>query len=443
MTTKTNNRMIDNGVINVKDFGAVCDGVTDDSAALQAVSDYIATLPLIKQTGTGNDAGGLIIEGAGKIATSKTWSFEGTRNLTLKDFYLVPHSTFDRGNYLLSLTSGSIIDQYAHENTTLDNITIDGQWEANGILLQDFLRVKVVNCDLHRYYFYGLRTQNINNGSHELLCDNTCLFQKFFGETFPAHVTDGISVENGSADNHYTNVVFGPSAGLAFLATPFVDAVNAGGSACFIDNFHSYSERAWSIQAPHVYISNGYFDGDYIVGFSRALSVTNCFFQYAGATGNFDFLRYAGTPSQELGEWTVTGNKFRNRDAAPNVRIFQPLTSWTTYETFFQNNAVDNVIRTVVEPAETRSVTYTSGDWTQRFGNWHLELVSPQWSVYNTQFTAEAGETDVTKFFTFTRDGNTVRVYSWFINGVGTAQPSGDVVITASNQLPPSAVGPQ
>lgn len=44
MTTRLNNRMIDGAAVNVRDFGAVGDGVTDDTAAIQAAFDSEITI---------------------------------------------------------------------------------------------------------------------------------------------------------------------------------------------------------------------------------------------------------------------------------------------------------------------------------------------------------------------------------------------------------------
>ena len=65
--TKAANRMIDGAPVNVKDYGAVGDGVTDDTVAIQAAIDYCKT----------NNAG-LSFEGGKTYVISSTLEWEGS-----------------------------------------------------------------------------------------------------------------------------------------------------------------------------------------------------------------------------------------------------------------------------------------------------------------------------------------------------------------------------
>ncbi len=73
MVTKTNNRMIDGSVVNVRDFGAVGDGVADDTAAVQAALES-----------TGNNWETVTGEGIFSVTTVRPKQRTVLKNLRLK-----------------------------------------------------------------------------------------------------------------------------------------------------------------------------------------------------------------------------------------------------------------------------------------------------------------------------------------------------------------------
>ncbi|AHK61503.1 tail fiber protein [Salmonella phage vB-SalM-SJ2] len=423
-------------VISLKDFVLPSDLAEDYSPAIARLMVYLETLSTIKYVGTGADCGGIIIDAPGNIKVTQTINFKNTRNLTLRDWSIKPHSNFTRGDYLLAFTS-NVVDQYAHENLKLSGVTLDGVFEANCLSLQDFLRVKVVDCSFYRFFEYGIRTENINNGSHELMASNIDIFQSFDG-TYPAHIINGIGLQNENNDNHLNNSVIGPVFSHPIVCTDYVSPVKSGGGAFFMSNTHTYSaRRTLLIDAAGVYINNCYFDGDLIVASKRKLSINNCFFQVVGSVGNVNFITNTG----DVGEWNIKDNNFVNRDNAPNVRMMPSLSGVNVYESFIQDNAGTNVTKVRVFEDDVQSQTFTPTDWTQTADGNYVETTFPAYKG-NRQATVTAlSVEDRTRMFTVIRVGTVLRVYCWYTDGSGKAVPTANIVVSSSGRTAPDVGG--
>jgi len=120
--TKAHNRMIEGSTVNVKDFGAVGDGVTDDTAAIQACSDYCSS------------NGGFMYLPEGTFLTTGITILDGTKLHGIKGAGV--------GITILKAASGAgSLIHYTGEHTktyrpVISNFTIDGNDETNVVGLK-------------------------------------------------------------------------------------------------------------------------------------------------------------------------------------------------------------------------------------------------------------------------------------------------------------------
>lgn len=259
--TKAHNRMIEGATVNVKDFGAVGDGVTDDSAAIQAAIDYAGTLS----------------------EPSVVYAPQGIYllNSTLKVLY--GRAKLDiQGTLLLNGASGTAGIQIGDGSNKVDYsyfkiFRIDGQDYTQGrdgiqqrwSILNTFEVNSIVNCR------YGNHYQQISNNAVYIHCNH--YFQEIrSGDKGIYFENDagGISVlqneghvfNGGQIVSQNVGIEFGSAtkAGGCFFYISAVDCRSTVGSTDYINNM-DYTQTSGNMILSYIPAANNpniYMEGD-------------------------------------------------------------------------------------------------------------------------------------------------------------------------------------
>jgi hypothetical protein len=211
------NRFAD--VVNVKDFGAVGDGVADDTAAIQNAVNYCATAfirNLFFPNGTYNVSSQILIR-QGAVTTS---SASGSDIHFMPDnakftIYSPAGATIKATAVMQSVfkfnpTTVSGVGTYANFYSEINGLKIDGNNLAGiGIFIKEAMHVKIVSNAI-----YNVATGIYNEGYavHDILKNviraNTC-----------------ISYSNTGGDSHYEhNDLYINTNGTGFLLKPFASS---------------------------------------------------------------------------------------------------------------------------------------------------------------------------------------------------------------------------
>lgn len=220
---------------SVKRFGAVGDGVTDDTAAIQAAIDAAEA--------SVSTAGGAVVSfPPGKYRVSETITVQEDA-ITLKgeggggDFFaefgsaLIPSEDFANDTYVLSFNSGAKtrtlygnkligLNIFVEQDETLANTVHGLFWQCAKGLVSDVIidNMSGRGC--------GVQGYNANWST---------LYSKFFNCQFRRSGTDGCAMLGNCADMFFTNCVFGangaagllnPSSAVLYTACHFTGNVN-------------------------------------------------------------------------------------------------------------------------------------------------------------------------------------------------------------------------
>ena len=212
-------------VVSVKDFGAVCDGTTNDAPAVQAAINHCLTYdpPAV-----------LVVPGLCRLDNTVNIN-RGKDAVNASTFFRIRGDGSGAGFYAYSglnmfsttLTTGNPNDLTASQKIHFDNITFKSEFPSNPTYVLDdakFLRMRFTNCDFHRikllnatrflqtYYLdnctaYGWLGTFINgtNGSYDIKIDN---FIAEAGDTFFSVVCNDVYSGDPNAQVSITNSLF-------------------------------------------------------------------------------------------------------------------------------------------------------------------------------------------------------------------------------------------
>ena len=167
--TKAHNRMIADAAVNVKDFGAVGDGVTDDTAAIQAALDSGAS-QIIFSSGT------YLVRSVGTVtydSVSFNYCLKIPSNITLKGLHTKSIIKLDdsqdavvfvNSNFAGSNSRITLRDLYIDGNSTNQTASFN---KADGFLLNNIFNLEIIDCEVFQSAGYGFRLDTVQNFKYQ------------------------------------------------------------------------------------------------------------------------------------------------------------------------------------------------------------------------------------------------------------------------------------
>jgi len=229
-------------------FGAVGDGIADDTAALQLAFDLLA----------GREYGELDLQGNTYLISNRILVLAMWQKL-IHNGAIKASESFPTAQYLLELDPSPLsVDHIAqpdsvghkHEDIKLDSLTLDASYRGGCISLVMYLRFTISKCYIRRYTTYGLTTADeFNQDAHELT-----VVDSFFRTNNVNIGGVGTALYITKNDGTFNNIVI----------VGGITGIHITASYNFFDGIHLYSNSLYGLfseGSSFCSYTNMYFDG--------------------------------------------------------------------------------------------------------------------------------------------------------------------------------------
>jgi len=316
--TKTHNRMIAGAPANVKDFGAVGDGVTDDTAAIQAAIEHCFTL-------------------------EKDIVFSGSDNYKITSSLLLPQrpvggaysSIKVEGNNCTITTTGSLsVFESAYDNAgTLQSsaYTSNDTYMSFGVVVQNFNIVGDGTSTLPAIainsYHQGCMLLDVNSKGYDyFLYAQNCYYSRFHNLLTTGAKSSGVARFVFNSNNNLmsmTNLV-AVNSNIGYKFEGLVDAVDFNNNSIEgVDTGILFTGDVRSIS-----ITNNYIEAftDVAIDFTSNVYAANIDNNYVNNTSNAFFLDYNPAPNNN-----ITVGKGNDLSSVTDDKLFKSLDNTAGY----------------------------------------------------------------------------------------------------------------